>query len=100
MVEPLRHRRTKEAETDMSDLQQPRHISTLPDAADPACPLYVRFSNRPFGVKRFQTFRLSTSTVSMSLTGSCFSSESAPRPFHHGIRRQGGTIFHAALPSN
>jgi hypothetical protein len=37
--------------------------------------------------------------VSMSLTGSCFSSESAPRPFHHGIRRRGGTIFRAALPS-
>ena len=31
------------------------------------------------------TFRLSTTPVSMSLTGSCFSSESAPRPFHHGI---------------
>ena len=30
------------------------------------------------------TFRLSTTAVSMSLTGSCFSSESAPRPFHHG----------------
>src|SRR5262245_63490133 len=45
-------------------------------------------------------FRLSTASVSMSLAGSCFSSESAPRPFHHGIRRQGGTIFWAALPSN
>src|SRR5262245_64572674 len=45
------------------------------------------------------TFRLSTATVSMSLTGSRFSSESAPRPFHHGIRRQGGTILHSALPS-
>ena len=44
-------------------------------------------------------FRLSTTTVSMSLAGSCFSSESAPRPFHHGIRRRGGTIFGAALPS-
>ena len=33
------------------------------------------------------TFRLSTSAVSMSLTGSCFSSESAPWPFHHGILR-------------
>src|SRR5256884_2345727 len=42
-------------------------------------------------------FRLSTTAVSMSLTGSCFSSESAPRPFHHGIRRRGGTIF-SALP--
>ncbi len=44
-------------------------------------------------------FRLSTTTVSMSLAGSCFSSESAPGPFHHGIRRRGGTIFWSALPS-
>ena len=49
----------------------------------------VCFSNRPSGVKHV---RLSTTAVSMSLTGSCFSSESAPRPFHHGIRRRGGTI--------
>src|SRR5213592_4997436 len=39
------------------------------------------------------TFRPSAAAVSMSLTGSCFSSESAPGPFHHGIRRRGGTIF-------
>ena len=44
-------------------------------------------------------FRLFTTTVSMSLTGSCFSTESAPRPFHHGIRGRGGTIFTAALAS-
>src|SRR4030095_9889635 len=43
-------------------------------------------------------FRLSTSIVSMSLAGSRFSSESAPGPFHHGIRGRGGTIFAAALP--
>jgi hypothetical protein len=30
MVEPLRHRQTKEAETDMFYLKPPRHISTLP----------------------------------------------------------------------
>src|ERR1039458_8257621 len=42
-------------------------------------------------------FRLSTTAVSMSLTGSRFSSESAPRPFHHGIRGRGGTIFAAAF---
>jgi hypothetical protein len=30
MVEPLRHRQTKEAATDMCDLQPPRHISTPP----------------------------------------------------------------------
>ena len=29
----------------------------------------------------------------MSLAGSRFSSDSTPRPFHHGIRRRGGTIF-------
>src|SRR5262245_5973916 len=35
------------------------------------------------------TFRLSTTAVSMSLAGSCFSSESAPGPFHHGISKTG-----------
>jgi hypothetical protein len=45
------------------------------------------------------TFRLSTTAMSMSLAGSCFSSESAPGPFHHGIRRRGGTIFWSTLPS-
>src|SRR5262249_26591946 len=44
-------------------------------------------------------FRPSTTPVSMSLAGSRFSSDSAPRPFHHGIRRRGGTIFWATLPS-
>jgi len=45
------------------------------------------------------TIRLSSAAVSMSLTGSRFSPESAPRPFHHGIRGRGGTIYSAALPS-
>ena len=44
---------------------------------------YVRFSNRPVWVKRFQT---SIAPVSMSLAGSCFSSDSAQRPFQYGIR--------------
>ena len=56
----------------------------------------VRFSNRRLGSS---TFRLSTTAVLMSLTGSRLSSESAPRPFHHGIRGQGGTISTVALPS-
>ena len=46
------------------------------------------------------TFRLSTTAVLMSLAGSRFSSESALRPFHHGVRRRGGTIYWAALPSD
>ena len=33
MVEPLRHRQTKGAETDMPSLPPPRHIPTLPTAA-------------------------------------------------------------------
>ena len=33
MAEPLRHRQTKEAATDMFGLQPPRHISTLPIAS-------------------------------------------------------------------
>src|SRR6516164_8352646 len=44
-------------------------------------------------------FRLFTTTVATSLAGSCFSPESAHRPFHHGIRGRGGTIFRATLPS-
>ena len=45
-------------------------------------------------------FRPSNTAVSMSLAGSCFSSDSAPGPFHHGIRGRGGTISSAALPSD
>ena len=74
---------------------QPGAVHTWPEAAENDVRSNVGFSNRPFGVKRFQTI---TTSVSMSLAGSCFSSESAPRPFHHGIRRRGGTIFGAALP--
>jgi hypothetical protein len=33
MVEPVRHRQTKEAATDMFSLPPPRHISTLPTSA-------------------------------------------------------------------
>jgi hypothetical protein len=33
MAEPLRHRQTKEAATDMFYLKPPRHISTLPFAS-------------------------------------------------------------------
>jgi hypothetical protein len=36
MVEPLRHRQTKEAATDMFCLKPPRHISTLPKADKPS----------------------------------------------------------------
>src|SRR5258707_15178110 len=64
-----------------------------PKAAEPVCPPSL------IGRLGSSAFRLSTSTVSMSLAGSCFSSESAPGPFHHGFRGRGGTIFTAALLS-
>jgi hypothetical protein len=44
MAEPLRHRQTKEAETDMFDLQPPRHISTLPESEVSRARWNVRFS--------------------------------------------------------
>jgi hypothetical protein len=57
-------------------------------------------SASPIGRSGSSAFRRSIHSVSTPLAGSCFSSESAPRPFHHGIRRRGGTIFRAALPSD
>src|SRR6266481_5944682 len=42
MVAPLRHRQTKEAETDMFDLQPPRHISTLHEGASSVVPWKIR----------------------------------------------------------
>ena len=44
MVEPLRHRQTKGAATDMFYLTPPRHISTLPIATLWQCPRYFRFT--------------------------------------------------------
>jgi hypothetical protein len=35
MADPLRHRQTKGAATDMVDLTQPRHIPTLPNQPNP-----------------------------------------------------------------
>jgi hypothetical protein len=64
------------------------------------CRLRTTMSASLIGRLGSSAFRPSAITVSMSLAGSCFSSESAPGPFHHGIRRRGGTIFTAALPSD
>jgi hypothetical protein len=42
MAEPVRHRQTKGAATDMFDLQQPRHTSTLPTRAIGPCQSDIR----------------------------------------------------------
>jgi transposase len=75
----------------LKNAPRPRSVNTSVIAGPAASPSQkdVGFSNRPSGSS---TFRLSTSAVSMSLTGSRFSSDSAPGPFHHGSRRRGGTI--------
>ena len=56
----------------------------------------VCFSNRPL---RSSTFRLSATAMSMSLTGSRFSSESTPGALPSWDSRTSGTIFTAALSS-
>src|SRR5207342_1094034 len=66
-------------------------------ATDAAGLSYQLMSASLIGRSGSSTFRLSAAAVSMSLTGSRFSSESAPRPFHYGIRGRGGTIYQAAL---
>jgi hypothetical protein len=72
-------------------------MSALPPKADiDERDRHVRFSNRPVGAKRFQTVH---DAGSMLLAGSRFYTESARGPFHHGIRRRGGTIFVATPPS-
>ena len=51
-----------------------------------------RLSASLIGRSGSSAFRLPTTAVSMSLAGSCFSSESALGPFQYGIRERGGTI--------
>src|SRR5262249_21495583 len=75
MVEPLRHRQTKGAETDMSDLQPPRHISTLPIATrcgrgnSPGAPLPARASARFGDVVAFVQIAGQRAKVSSSQGG-------------------------------
>ena len=66
--------------------------------ADVAAPFtHVRFSNRPFGVKHFQAIHRGNVDVTHGLA---LLFGIGTRPFHHGIRGRGGTIFTAALPSD
>ena len=59
MVEPLRHRQTKGAATDMFYLTPPRHISTLPFASFWQCMGYFRSTpNSGHGVAPQQLMRM------------------------------------------
>jgi hypothetical protein len=55
MAEPVRHRQTKGAATDMFDLQPPRHISTLRNPA-PRC-VKANVRNSPIVLKTLQSNR-------------------------------------------
>src|SRR6516165_1304150 len=58
---------------------------------------YVRFSNRPVEVKRFQAIH----DCGVGITrGLVLLFGIGARPFQHGIRGQGGTIFGATLPDD
>src|SRR5712692_3880411 len=82
MVEPLRHRQTKEAETDMFSLQPPRHIPTLPKTEVSGLARHVRFTLRcrhrqpapacPFGamaLNRCAIARCAGSPIASAVTG-------------------------------
>jgi hypothetical protein len=60
---------------------------------------HVCFSNRPFGVKHFQTFHHRHSVDVARGLVLLFGIGTNLGPFHHGIRGRGGTISWAALPS-
>jgi len=59
---------------------------------NPADPTYHLMSASLIGRLGSSTFRLSATAVSMSLTGSCFSPESAPRPLYGAsfVKKFGG----------
>src|SRR6476660_4184671 len=65
-------------------------------SVDVAHGLVLLFSNRPFGVKRFQTIHHHSVDVAHGLV---LLFGIGTKPFQYGIRRRGGTIFRAALPS-
>ena len=66
-------------------MDSPAGISALPAAPVPASMGNLAHQQCPaslIGPSGSSTFRLSTNAVSMSLAGSCFSSESAPGPLY------------------
>ena len=79
MVEPLRHRQTKEAETDMFDLKPPRHTSTLPGSTK----LEVSITSPLLGAKQPPV-----ANVPRSSSGVWVSSPPASPPELQGSRRE------------
>jgi hypothetical protein len=72
MAEPVRHRQTKGAETDMLSLPPPRHISTLPGAVKLTASICL--PNRPRSrtfVEGAGRFTLSTSVSKVSAGSVC-----------------------------
>ena len=80
-----------------SDLSPLRVIRSLLNGPARGC---RPMSASLIGRLRSSTFRLSAAAVSMSLTGSCFSSESAPRALVWGFFCQEVRQCNACLPSS
>ncbi len=60
MVEPLRHRQTKGAATDMFYLMPPRHISTLHKCEVPTGPSMSEFGGEAENICSHRVFRILT----------------------------------------
>ena len=76
MVEPLRHRQTKEAATDMLDLQPPRHIPTPPFATEAQ---FGHFRCSPKTGHRFTRFEMTRSAHPQKRTSDLRIYEYKPR---------------------
>ena len=74
-----------------------RNAALAPSSSAPDMSLMSASLIRPVWVKRFQTIHCCSVDVARGLV---LSPESAPGPFHHGVRERGGPIYWAALPSD
>ena len=93
----LQRKLTGTARTASGHYRAKRHLgAALPRKADMRCSFYhVRFSNRPFEVKRFQTIHHDSVDVAHGLV-LLFGIGTKALPSWDS--RRGGTIFGAALP--
>ena len=73
MAEPLRHRQTKEAETDMPGLPPPRHIPTLP--LSPSLPIWCRRPTARMGRASRSGVRAGRSGIGAEETVGCGDSD-------------------------
>jgi hypothetical protein len=102
MVEPIRHRQTKEAATDMFYLKPPRHISTLPSLCENSD---VELSRRTFvSITSNKKRTALAGTIERRKEGKQFCAFSARARFHTAWVKTGKAqwegMFSALHPEN